>query len=215
MDIDIHYLHLSTRSGTLGIIQVLGNCAPIAIRRQGDARMIRYSLMMITDRCARTAGMATKSKRKPERIALRIDKGCLRPADGLSQERLRARGYRVGDVVFCEMKKPRNPGFHRLVHALGKLVAENIEDFEGMSAHSTIKRLQLESNVACDEIAYRINGMSVVQRIPRSLSFESLDDGEFHEVFGAICRHIGKTYWGGLSADEVQAMIELMPTEVA
>ena len=29
----------------------------------------------------------------------------------------------------------------------------------------------------------------------------------------AICRHIGKTYWDGLSADEVQAMIELMPTE--
>ena len=40
-------------------------------------------------------------KRRPERIALRIDKGCLRPADGLSQERLRARGYRVGDVVFA------------------------------------------------------------------------------------------------------------------
>ena len=81
------------------------------------------------------------------------------------------------------MKKPRNPGFHRLAHALGKLVAENIEDFDGMSAHSTIKRFQLESNVACEEIAYRINGMSVIQRIPRSLSFESLDDGEFHEFF--------------------------------
>ncbi len=153
-------------------------------------------------------------KRRPERIALRIDKGCLRPADGLSQERLRERGYRVGDVVFAELKKPRNPGFHRLAHALGKLVAENIEDFEGMSSHATIKRLQLEAGVACEEIAYRVKGMSVIQRIPRSLSFESLDDGEFHEVFGAICRHIGKTYWGGLSSDEVQAMIELMPDEV-
>lgn len=153
-------------------------------------------------------------KRRPERIALRIDKGCLRPADGLSQERLRERGYRVGDVVFATLVKPRSPGFHRLAHALGRLVAENIEDFAGMSAHAVIKRLQLESNVACDEIAYRINGMSVIQRIPRSLSFESLDDGEFREVFGGICRQIGKTYWGGLSADEVQAMIELMPTEI-
>ena len=68
--------------------------------------------------------------------------------------------------------------------------------------------------MACDEIAYRINGMSVIQRIPRSLSFESLDEAEFREVFGAICRHIGKTYWGGLSADEVQAMIELMPEDI-
>ena len=151
------------------------------------------------------------TKRCPERIALRVDKGCLRPADGLSQERLRERGYRVGDVVFAELKKPRNPGFHRLAHALGKLVSDNIEDFHGMSAHATIKRLQLESNVACEEIAYRINAMSVIQRIPLSLSFESLDEAEFHEVYGAICRHIGKTYWDGLSADEVQAMVELMP----
>lgn len=158
---------------------------------------------------------ADKVKRRPERIALRVDKGCLRPADSLSQDRLRERGYRVGDVVFAELKKPRNPGFHRLAHALGRLVAENIEDFDGMSSHATIKRLQLEAGVACEEIAYRVKGMSVIQRIPRSLSFESLDDGEFHEVFGAICRHIGKNYWGGLSADEVQAMIELMPTEVA
>lgn len=154
-------------------------------------------------------------KRRPERIALRIEKGCLRPADGLSQERLRAKGYRVGDVVFAELKKPRNPGFHRLAHALGKLVADNIDDFAGMSAHATIKRLQLEAGVGCEEIAYRINGMAVVQRIPLSLSYESLDDAEFHEVYGAICRHIAANYWKDLSADEVQAMIELMPTEVA
>ena len=154
-------------------------------------------------------------RRKPERIALRIDKGCLRPADGLSQERLRERGYHVGDVVFAELKKPRNPGFHRLVHALGKMVAENIDDFAGMSAHAVIKRCQLESGLGCEEIAYRVNGMSVIQRIPISLSFESMDEGEFREVFSGICRHIGKNYWGGLSAEEVQAMIELMPTEVA
>lgn len=150
-------------------------------------------------------------KRRPERIALRIEKGCLRPADGLSQERLRERGYRVGDVVFAELKKPRNPGFHRLAHALGKLVADNIDDFEGMSSHATIKRLQLEAGVACEEIAYRVKGMSVIQRIPRSLSFESLDDGEFHEVFGGICRHISANYWKDLDAEQVAAMAELMP----
>ena len=156
--------------------------------------------------------MATN--RRPDRIALRIDKGCLRPADGLSQERLRERGYHVGDVVFATLVKPRSPGFHRLAHALGRLVAENIEDFEGMSAHAVIKRCQLESGLGCEEIAYRVNGMSVIQRIPMSMSFESMEEGEFREVFSGICRHIGKTYWGGLSADEVQAMIELMPTEI-
>ena len=152
-------------------------------------------------------------KRRPERIALRIDKGCLRPADGLSQERLRAKGFHVGDVVFAELKKPRNPGFHRLVHALGKLVADNVDDFAGMSAHATIKRLQLEAGVGCESIAYKINGMDVVQRIPLSLSYESMDEAEFHEVFSGICRHIGKAYWGGLSAEEVSAMADLMPND--
>ena len=175
--------------------------------------MIRYSLMMIMGHYAGTAGMATKSKRRPERIALRIDKGCLRPADGLSQERLRAKGFHVGDVVFAELKKPRNPGFHRLVHALGKLVAENIEDFEGMSAHAVIKRCQLESGLGCEEIAYRVNGMSVIQRIPRSMSFESMDQADFMEVYMGICRHLSKTYWPSLSADEVAKMAEIMPND--
>ena len=150
-------------------------------------------------------------KRRPERIALRIDKGCLRPADGLSQERLRERGYHVGDVVFAVLRKPRNPGFHRLAHALGQMVADNVDDFHGMSSHATIKRLQLEAGVGCEEIAYRINGMSVIQRIPLSLSFESLDEAEFHEVFRAICNHVAANYWKDLSADEVAAMADLMP----
>lgn len=82
-----------------------------------------------------------------------------------------------------------------------------------MSAHATIKRLQLEAGVGCEEIAYRINGMAVVQRILLSLSYESLDDAEFHEVYGAICRHIAANYWKDLSAEEVAAMADLMPND--
>jgi hypothetical protein len=151
--------------------------------------------------------------RRPERIALRFVKGGLQPADGLSRDRLKARGYRVGDVVFAELKKPRNPGFHRLAHSLGKLVADNIDDFDGMSPHGVLKRLQLECGIGCEEIAYRISGLTVVQRIPLSLSFESLDEAEFREVFMGICRHIAKTYWHGLSAEEVARMVDLMPED--
>lgn len=35
------------------------------------------------------------------------------------------RGYRSGDQVRCEIKKPRNVKLHRLVHGLGKLVGQN------------------------------------------------------------------------------------------
>ena len=152
-------------------------------------------------------------KRRPERIALRVAKGCLAPADSLSEARLRAKGYAIGDIVFAEIRKPRNPGYHRLVHALGQVVADNLDEFEGMDSHAAIKRLQLEAGIGCEAIAYKVNGMSIVQSIPLSLSFESLDQSSFESVFSAICRHIARNYWPSATEEEIAKMAKLMPDE--
>lgn len=152
-------------------------------------------------------------KARPERIALRVAKGCLRPADGLSEARLRAKGFKIGDLVFAEIKKPRNPGFHRLAHALGTLVADNLDPFEGMDPHAVLKRLQLECGIGCEEIAYKLHGMTVVQRIPLSLSYESMGEDEFQGVFRGMCGHLSRTYWPGATEDKIAAMIDLMPAE--
>lgn len=154
-------------------------------------------------------------RRRPEKIALRVGKGRLEPADGLAAARLRAKGYHVGDIVFATLTKPRNPGYHRLAHALGQMVADNIDEFAGMDPHAVLKRLQMECGVGCEEIAYKVHGMTVVQRVPLSLSFESMEEDEFRAVFAGICRHLAATYWPTLTADEIAGMIELMPTEVA
>ena len=154
-------------------------------------------------------------KRRPEKIALRVGKGRLEPADGLAAARLRAKGYHVGDIVFATLTKPRNPGYHRLAHALGQMVADNIDEFAGMDAHATLKRLQMECGIGCEEIAYKVHGMTVVQRVPLSLSFESMEEDEFRAVFSGICRHLAATYWPTLTADDIAGMIELMPTEAA
>lgn len=154
-------------------------------------------------------------KRRPEKIALRVAKGCLRPADGLAEARLRAKGFHVGDLVFAELRKPRNPGYHRLAHVLGTMVADNIEEFTGMDQHAVLKRLQMECGIGCEEIAYKVHGMTVVQRVPLSLSFESMEQAEFEAVFRGMCRHLAATYWPSLSADEIAVMIELMPMEAA
>lgn len=144
---------------------------------------------------------------KAERIAMRVQKGGLVPADGLSQARLRARNYHAGDVVFIEVKKPRNPKFHRLVHAFGELVVENIEDFAGYDPHRAIKRLQMESGVGCEEMLYKAAGQTILQRIPRSLSFESMEQGEFSEMYTALCRHVAEKYQH-IEVEELQLMIE-------
>lgn len=146
-------------------------------------------------------------------IAMTVDKGCLRPANATAQRQLRGRNYQLGDTVFAEIRQPRNPKYHRLAHALGQLASDNLGDFEGVPAHDVLKRLQLECGIECDEVGYRIGGEWVVQRIPRSLSFESMDQERFEALYRAMCRHLGMAYFGGLSPEQVAEMVELMPDD--
>lgn len=151
-------------------------------------------------------------KRKRERILLRVAKGALIPSDVWSEKQLRSRNYRVGDLVTAELRKPRNPGFHRLAHAFGTMVAENIEAFEGLDGHAVLKRLQIEANVSCDEIALNFPGVGPCSyRVPRSLSFESMDEVEFQATFKALANYVSKTYWPSLTAEQIAEMAEIMP----
>jgi len=146
-----------------------------------------------------------------KKFALRVIKGGFSPASGSVAEELRERGYKVGDLVFADFTKPRNPGFHRLAHALGKLLAENLDAFDGMPAHAVLKRLQWEANAGCDEMAAFVDGAGMVLvRIPKSLSFESMGQDEFYEVYRTLCRHVASRYWRELDADGVADMVEQM-----
>ena len=151
---------------------------------------------------------------KRERIYLRVAKGCLEPADECQRAKLRERGYRTGDLLAADLTKPRNPKFNRLVHQLGRLVVENIEAFAGLDAHKAIKRLQIEGKIACDEIGISVPGYGmVIQLIPRSLSFESMDEGEFHSAARGISRTIAERYWTNLTEEQILNMAELMVDE--
>lgn len=149
--------------------------------------------------------------RRTEKFALRVVKGGFQPADQSTVSRLRDRNLSTGDLVFAEFKKPRNPKFHRLAHQLGSLVAENIEQFEGMPAHRVLKRIQIEANVGCEEMAIYIPGLGQCMHLtPLSLGFESMDQGEFYEVLQGFCRHISKTYWPTLKPGQIEEMAGVM-----
>lgn len=148
----------------------------------------------------------------PERIALIVGKGHLAPADGYAEERLRERKYAIGDILSAELRKSRSPGYNRLAHQLGALVAENVEEFTGLNAHQVLKRLQLESGVACEEIAIKVEGYGMMMhRTPLSLSFDSMDEGEFREAINGLSRWISDNYWKGLDEVQVLDMAALMP----
>jgi hypothetical protein len=156
-------------------------------------------------------GGGVKVKRKPERFMLRVQKGALVPADAYTQRRMRDKGYHVGDILIAELKKPRNPAFHRKVHALGQLVSDNIEAFTGMDAHKVLKRLQIEADIGCEAMSVVMPDTGeVTVRLPQSMSYADMDEGEFGEVYRGFCDHIRKTYWPSLLPEQVEEMAELM-----
>jgi hypothetical protein len=153
-----------------------------------------------------------KPAKSRERFALRVRKGGFDVADASTQLRLRAKRYHLGDLVFATITKPRNPLFHRLVHRFGTLISNNIEAFSGVDAHQVLKRLQIEANVGCDEVGVNFPGIgNCVYRIPRSLSFESMDEGEFSELFTAFARYVSEAYWPGLTPQQIIEMARAMP----
>lgn len=151
---------------------------------------------------------------KPEKLPFIVAKGCLEPANGYTLRRLRERGYRLGDQLMAVLTKPRNPGHHRAAHALGTLIIKNIEGFENLNEHDCLKRLQWESGCGCDEIGAMIPNVGMTQiKIPRSLSYENMDQGEFEETIKGICRYIAKQYWPSQTPEQIEEMSELMPEE--
>ena len=156
---------------------------------------------------------AKKPKRQRVKTLWRVGKGVLTPYDNATTEALRARKYSMGDVLAAELSKPRNPRFHRLAHALGELVAGNIDAFKGVNGHDVLKRLQIEGNIGCDEIALNFPGIGPCSyRIPRSLSFESMDQGQFSEVITAMCVYVADRYWPGVEPERIQQMAEVWVT---
>lgn len=157
---------------------------------------------------------AARKAHKREPVNLRVIKGGFEPADRYAEAQLRNKKFKIGDVVRCDVRKLRNQKFNRLVHRIGQLVAANIEAFSGLDAHTCIKRLQIEGRIACDEIGIMVQGYGmVIQFIPRSMSFDSMDESEYHDCAKRICRLIAERYWQGLEPDQIAEMAESMVDE--
>lgn len=159
--------------------------------------------------------------RKREKLMFSVHRDAsglfLRPADGYSAKRMTERGYAVGDKLLNDLTKPRNPGFWRLAHKMGTMVLKNVEGYEGLDAHEALKRLQIEGNIACDLIpAFMVimeQKILVKQRIPISMSYASMDEGEFRGVMRQFCEFIAREYWPSLTPDTIAEMAEAMPED--
>jgi hypothetical protein len=122
------------------------------------------------------------------------------PADSFTREWIFTQP--LESLHWVSTHRPRSPQFHRAVHRLCSLLAEHTEAFSGMDPHRVLKRIQLEAKICLDEIAYQVRGYgTVIQAIPASISFESMDQAEFREFTNQFCDYVAATYWPEFSLD--------------
>lgn len=170
-----------------------------------------------------TAAAKVKAKRARRPIYLMVARlvdprtgaevGALVPANGIDQRLMRERRFAVGKEIRAELKQPRNPAFHRLAHAIGNLLVDNVDEFHGMSGHDALKKVQVKAGVCCDpvmvdmgtirfgDIAVPVGEVPVQQ--PRSLAFDEMAEDEFRVFFDGITAYIGEHY-ASVMLDEVR-----------
>jgi hypothetical protein len=165
---------------------------------------------------------STKQKRPRKPLYLRVERlirpdtgeevGALVPMTQWDQRAMRDRKLSVGTEVRAELKKRRNVKFHRLAHALGALLVDNVEGFELLDAHDALKRVQREAGVQCDEMTLDIPGIGAVPvKVPRSMAFDEMPEEDFANLFEGVAHYIDQHYAAGL-CDAVRDEYSLMVT---
>lgn len=141
--------------------------------------------------------------------------GALIPESIISQREMRERALKTGDLVRCELRKKRNPKYWRLVHALGGLLADQAEGYEGLTQHKALKKLQADAGVECDSEVFEIPNLGTVTRsVPRSLSFDELDEQAFDAAWALMVKHASVAL-KGLDEETIQQLCQSVAGEHA
>lgn len=91
-----------------------------------------------------------------------------------------AKKVKTGEAYFYEVKKPRNYKFHRKFFALIKLVFDNQERYSNME----YLRKDLIICSGYYDKRYDLHGVEVYEA--QSLSFSSMDEDEFSELYNSV-----------------------------
>jgi hypothetical protein len=100
------------------------------------------------------------------------------PADEPSMEV--ARKYKVGEIYRADVVKPRSYQHHKLAFALLNLTYANQERW------ATFENFRKAVAIAAGHTEELMTVHGEIIRLPKSLSYDSLDEVEFTQVFGAM-----------------------------
>jgi hypothetical protein len=155
--------------------------------------------------------MARPARAKPrkEPLYLRVTpQGTFEPASQLYRQMLRAKKYRVGDLVRAELSKPRYPKHHRLVFATLRKVVDNLDT--PMTEYQLLSILKIKMG----RVETFIDSASgKVYYIPESIAFDAMEQGAFSEFHRDLCRIITRDYLPGMSEAQVAELANMLEDE--
>jgi hypothetical protein len=137
---------------------------------------------------------------------------------------MRDRGYKVGQTVRGRIERPRNPKFNGLAHALGALIVDHVEGFEGKDAHDALKKVQGDAGICCEEStidasplidallvaidqALGAGARKIVEavfeqirtltvKVPESIAFDSMPEERFSKLVLEVCQYVREHFHG-------------------
>jgi len=141
--------------------------------------------------------------------------GVFIPCGEMAVAECKRRNFKPGQKLLISFHNLRSYGTHKHAHNVGKICIKHIDDFSNYyDPHDVLKRLQIEGNIACDQIgATDANGTKVMYLIPRSLKYEDMDETEFLQVINKFYQFISKKYWPSIKPEAIQEMAELFGDE--
>jgi len=128
--------------------------------------------------------------------------GHLAPVDAAGEDALRK--IKMDALVTIEVKRPRNGKHHRLYWALIGVVFQNQERYETPELiHSALK-------LATGHYDLVKSPSGKEYRIPKSTSFEAMDQSAFSAYYERVCDVIARDFLPGVSVDDIKAEVEQM-----
>lgn len=175
--------------------------------------------------CMRGEGSAIPQRKRQVKPAKKLNphqslmlvarNGGWAPADRASERLARDRGLMHDGVeAVAYLYSPRDGKQWRKVHALCTLVGQHVEEFGGMDSHSVLKKLQLDSGIACDSEEIDLGTLGkVTRRIPQSFAFGFMDQSSFEQAYRELSVYVAGKYFGLIGAEAEGEMAKLLARE--
>lgn len=129
---------------------------------------------------------------------------CITPAYAPDRKAMNECKLAIGEILVMDWYVERNRKFWRLWHALGGFVAENHEEFNGLTHHDCLKKIQLGARVHCELADFVLeDGTTMRHWTTKSFNFRDVSETMAGEIWERICDYVAETFFPDWTPDQV------------